>query len=211
MAFPAQLRQTVTQGVQVKNLIGIAAIAASALATLPAQAQILLNGDFQANLGSPTSWTSSGAPVTVVAYTPAGNNAAVFAPSVTGSLLTQSITGLTFGELYRVSFNLDASPTGAYSFTAGAGAGSLNLSGVATGFVVTPLSGSFLFTATGTSQLLSFSTPGTPTSTQTLILDNVTVQTAPAPLPLLGVAAAFAWSRKLRRRIKDSEKAGALA
>jgi hypothetical protein len=194
----------------VKKFIGFAAIVGSALATLPAQAQILLNGNFQSNLGSPASWTSTLTPVTVVAYTPLGNRAAEFAPSGIGSLLTQSITGLTFGEQYRVSFGLDVFSAGTYSFSASAGAGSLVFSGVSAG-PITPLGGSFVFAATGTSQLLSFSTPGTPSNQQFLYLDNVTVQTVPGPLPLLGAAAAFGWSRKIRRRIKDSEKAGALA
>ena len=35
--------------------------------------------------------------------------------------------------------------------------------------------------------------------------DNVRVGDVPGPLPLLGVAAAFDYSRKLRKRIKGSE------
>jgi hypothetical protein len=50
---------------------------------------------------------------------------------------------------------------------------------------------------------LTFNSTGTVNVTQTPITFNTTA--VPGPLPILGVGAAFGWSRKLRKRIKSSK------
>jgi len=50
---------------------------------------------------------------------------------------------------------------------------------------------------------LTFDSSGTVNVTQTPITFNTSA--VPGPLPLLGVSAAFGWSRKLRKRIKSSK------
>lgn len=60
------------------------------------------------------------------------------------------------------------------------------------------------FTATATSQTLSFLSKGGPSGVPPLsLLDNVSLKMAdvPGPLGILGVATAFGYSRRLRRRI----------
>ena len=69
------------------------------------------------------------------------------------------------------------------------------------------------FTASATSEVLSFLAIGTNGVPPYLLLDGISLTAndptppspaaVPGPLPLLGVAGAFAWSGKLRRRVKS--------
>jgi hypothetical protein len=51
----------------------------------------------------------------------------------------------------------------------------------------------------------TFDSTGTVSVTQTPITEFVDPASVPGPLPLFGVGAAFAYSRKLRNRIKTSK------
>lgn len=187
-----------------KTVFGSGAIVAAVLIAAPAQshAQILVNGDFQT--GSLSPWVKSGA-VQIVTISPGNFGAQMGA----GTTLAQSITGLTLGLGYTVSFSVrrdGVAPGFGYSFTASAGSGSQAFVGAASGAGYPPVtySGSFQFFASSASESLSFAAGSYPGSYPGWVLDNVSVTQVPGPLPLLGAAAAFAWTRKLRRRIKDS-------
>ncbi len=62
------------------------------------------------------------------------------------------------------------------------------------------------FTATSTSEVLSFLAYGTNGLPPYLLLDGVslTKNAVPGPVPIIGLAAAYGWSSKLRRRIQAS-------
>ena len=69
------------------------------------------------------------------------------------------------------------------------------------------------FTATSTSEVLSFLAYGTNGLPPYLLLDGVslTKNAVPGPVPIIGLAAAYGWSRKLRRRIQTSGRQRGLA
>jgi hypothetical protein len=65
------------------------------------------------------------------------------------------------------------------------------------------------FVASSTSQILKFTAIGGPeifpnSLPPFAMLDNVRLTEVPGPLPLMGVGAAMAWSRQLRRRTKNT-------
>ena len=69
------------------------------------------------------------------------------------------------------------------------------------------------FTATSTSEVLSFLAYGTNGLPPYLLLDGVslTKNAVPGPVPIIGLAAAYGWSSKLRRRIQTSGRQRGLA
>jgi len=56
----------------------------------------------------------------------------------------------------------------------------------------------------GDSNMTSLNSENNSASTNSLVFSPVSSAAVPGPLPLLGAAAAFGWSRQLRRRIKIS-------
>jgi len=136
--------------------------------------------------------------------------------------LSQTITGLVPGNTYELSFYQaagqyapypDQAITAFWDVTFGSSTFQSDTIAVASG---APVSGwqkqSTTFTATNTSQLLSFLSQGTPTGGPPFILlSALSLEPSPAqpssvpgPLPLAGAVAAFGASRKLRRLIKLS-------
>jgi hypothetical protein len=126
--------------------------------------------------------------------------------------LTQVITGLTAGTVFDLKFFYSPRPgvaqssNGAQVSLGGSTIFDIALNGIGnTNTVWTPFSRRF--TATSSTTSLVFTGTGASDSVGALI-DNVTLIEVPAPLPLLGIGAAFGWSRKLRNRIKSSLSQG---
>ncbi len=134
-----------------------------------------------------------------------------------GTTMEQTVNGLIQGHTYELSFSqaagqyapdVDAEITSWWKV--GFGSSPLVDSASMTVAAGAPISAwqsqSMTFTATSTSQLLSFIAQGTPTGAPPFaLLSGVSLTDTtpvPGPLPVLGVAAAFGASRKLRRRIK---------
>lgn len=133
------------------------------------------------------------------------------------SKVSQAVSGLTVGNEYTLNFQYAGSQlTDGTGFTNQAWDVLLGFTQTATSLMNIPSKGfdgwntfSYQFTASSTSELLEF----TPNSTSGanapfLLLDGVSITengappaSVPGPLPLLGAGAAFAWSRRLRRRI----------
>ena len=140
-----------------------------------------------------------------------------------GNTIKQTVNGLTPGHNYSLTFyqaggqfapdpDLDTSEWWTVSF---GGSGPINSStiNVPAGAPVSPWQQQTMtFTASSASQTLSFLAQGLPAGgppfallsgvSLTDITPSPTPNAVPGPLPLLGVAAAFGASRKLRRRIK---------
>jgi hypothetical protein len=130
--------------------------------------------------------------------------------------LSQTINGLVPGRPYELSFYQaagqyapypDQAITGFWDVTFGSSTFQSDTIAVASGAPVSAWQKqTTTFTATNTSQVLSFLSQGTPTGGPPFVLLSAVSLTdttpVPGPLPVLGVAAAFGASRKLRRRIK---------
>ena len=134
------------------------------------------------------------------------------------SKISQNISGLTPGNNYTLAFEYAGSqlkvslaPTSTYQawqFSFGSESGSTSTMNVpSTGFdgwnTFTTQ-----FTASSATQQLEFTPNAIPLDGPFLLLDGVSLTEyspptpVPGPLPLMGAGAAFAWSRRLRRRIK---------
>ncbi len=130
------------------------------------------------------------------------------------SPLEQNITGLEIGSTYTLSFeyahaqesSVDGNTLQHWQVTFGP-------ESFATPEVFLPSHGfrgwytaTTQFTATSTSEVLSFLAYGTPSVPPYLLLDGVslTKNAVPGPVPIIGLAAAYGWSSKLRRRIQAS-------
>jgi len=141
--------------------------------------------------------------------------------------MKQTITGLEIGSTYTLSFEyahaqengVDGNTTQRWEVTFGGDS-------YFTPDVFLPSHGfkgwytaTTEFTATATSEVLSFLAYGTPSVPPYLLLDGVSLtknsvpeppvppvpgDAAPGPLPMIGLAAAYGWSSKLRRRIQAS-------
>ena len=133
------------------------------------------------------------------------------------ALISQVISGLSIGSPYQLSFDWGASVctvvppcdtlppfNSGWDITFGSNADSVNSGPVPFQSFSGWKTYSNIFTATATSQTLSFLSKGGPSGVPPLsLLDNVslTMADAPGPLGILGVATAFGYSRRLRRRI----------
>ena len=140
-----------------------------------------------------------------------------------GDTMEQTVNGLIQGHTYELSFSQaagqyapdpDVQITSWWRVTFGSSPfiDSATMT-VASGAPISAWQSQTMnFTATSTSQLLSFLAQGTPIGgppfallsgvSLTDITPPPTPTAVPGPLPVLGVAAAFGASRKLRRRIK---------
>jgi hypothetical protein len=134
-----------------------------------------------------------------------------------GNTMEQTVNGLIPGHTYELSFSQAAgqyAPDPDLQITSwwrvGFGSSPLVDSAIMTVAAGDPISAwqsqTMTFTATSTSQLLSFLAQGTPVGgppfslLSGVSLTDTTTTSVPGPLPVLGVAAAFGASRKLRRR-----------
>jgi len=177
-----------------------------------------------------TGWTVGGVEVAVV--NTLFNEAGVQFPAqegdqfldLTGGInnsatnnISQAVSGLNVGSAYTLSFFVGSASNNSNFFPSTV---NVSLGGVSQGSFTN-------LSATSTLQWQKFSIDFTPTSTSQNIaffngnslnnfigaLDNVTLDLAavsgppsvPGPLPLLGVGAAFGYSRRLRTRIKTSK------
>lgn len=145
-----------------------------------------------------------------------------------GSSLDTVSFGTAGGDLYVFRYNAnvaDATGSGSLTYTANALNGMLLSTGQTawSGTSGTPTAGTLSLsngstvTATsdpggspsgflplsGTSVVLT-TTWATNDSLVSSLQNNIQLEPAPAPLPILGAVAAFGWSRKLRRRIRES-------
>jgi len=134
------------------------------------------------------------------------------------SKISQNISGLTAGNNYTLTFEyagsqLEASqfPTStdqAWQFSFGFQPGSTSTMNVPSRGFDGWNTYTTQFTATGPSTALEFTPNSTSLDGPFLLLDGVSLTEyspptpVPGPLPLMGAGAAFAWSRRLRRRIK---------
>lgn len=134
---------------------------------------------------------------------------------------SQTVTGLTVGNVYELAFEYAFGQQGGFDgATTQRWTGSFGSDAFATP-LVNPASHGFeawqtatyQFTATSTSQTLQFLSEGTPGLPPMALLDGVTMfdvtppADAPGPLPLLGLGASLAWSRRLRQRLKQGDVA----
>lgn len=138
-----------------------------------------------------------------------------------GNTIEQTINGLTPNETYTLTFSQaagqyapdpDQAITAWWDVSFGSSSFQSTTMSVASGDPVSAWqSQSRSFTATSSSQVLRFLSQGTPTGGPPFaLLSGVSLTPdagpptaqAPGPLPLAGVAAAFGFSRKVRRRIK---------
>lgn len=133
------------------------------------------------------------------------------------ALISQVISGLSIGSAYELSFDWGAGVckvvppcntpppfNSGWDITFGSHTDSVNSGPVPFQSFSGWKTYSNIFTATATSQTLSFLSKGGPSGVPPLsLLDNVslTMADAPGPLGILGVATAFGYSRRLRRRI----------
>lgn len=129
--------------------------------------------------------------------------------------IAQVITGLTIGASYQLSFDwgagvcsvvppCDTPPpsNSGWDITFGTNTDSVNSGPVPFQSFSGWQTYAKVFTATATSQTLSFLSKGGPTGVPPMsLLDNVSVTAVPGPFGILGVASAFGCSRRLRRRI----------
>ncbi len=133
------------------------------------------------------------------------------------ALISQVITGLSIGSPYELSFDwgasvcmvvppCDTSPpfNSGWKITFGSNTASVNSGPVPFQSFSGWKTYTNIFTATATSQTLSFLSRGGPSGVPPLsLLDNVSLRKAdvPGPLGILGIATAYGYSRRLRRRI----------
>lgn len=136
------------------------------------------------------------------------------------SKISQNISGLTAGLDYTLAFQYAGSQLNFVGFsgtTDQAWQFSFDSQPGSTTTMSVPNSGfdgwntyTTQFTASGASAQLEFTPNSTSTQGPFLLLDGVSLTEysppgptpVPGPLPLMGAGAAFAWSRRLRRRIK---------
>jgi hypothetical protein len=129
--------------------------------------------------------------------------------NVTGGI-SQSITGLITGATYTLQFFYANNPAGASS-SANVSIGSLTTSITHSGSVGTSLAtmnyttGTYTFTALGTTQLLSFVSTDPSADQNGIVLDNVSINLLSVPEPAscamlgLGLLAAGVYTRSRRR------------
>jgi len=133
------------------------------------------------------------------------------------ALISQVITGLSIGFPYQLSFDwgasvcmvvqsCDASPPfiSGWDVSFGSSTASVNNGPVPFQSFSGWKTYTNIFTANATSQTLSFLSKGGPSGVPPLsLLDNVSLRKAdiPGPLGILGIATAYGYSRRLRRRI----------
>jgi hypothetical protein len=130
--------------------------------------------------------------------------------------ISQTISGLTVGASYELSFDWAAGQCVTYGIYCGgefnsgwAIAFGSDMDSVNSGNLAAQTFNGWLpynkvFTATASSQTLSFLSRGGPSSSNPKsMIDNVSLRKVevPGPLGILGVATAFGYSRRLRRRI----------
>ena len=133
------------------------------------------------------------------------------------ALISQVITGLSIGSPYELSFDwgasvcmvvppCDTSPpfNSGWKITFGSNTASVDSGPVPFQSFSGWQTYTNIFTATATSQTLSFLSRGGPSGVPPLsLLDNVSLKKVdvPGPLGILGIATAYGYSRRLRRRI----------
>lgn len=123
--------------------------------------------------------------------------------------ISQTVTGLTVGNLYNLSFawaaaqqsGFSGATTEAWTVTLGSNTVSTTIDNNATHGFVPWTQASFLFTATATSELLSFLAAGTPAGTPPFsLLDGVSLVAAPEPATwsvlLVAIAGLAVWGRR---------------
>ena len=134
------------------------------------------------------------------------------------SKISQNISGLTAGQDYTLTFEyagsqlsgFDGSTNQAWQFSFGSESGSTGTMNVSSRGFDGWNTYTAQFTASSSTQQLEFTPNSTSEDGPFLLLDGVSLTDnsapgpapVPGPLPLMGAGAAFAWSRRLRRRIK---------
>jgi hypothetical protein len=141
------------------------------------------------------------------------------------AMISQTITGLTIGSSYQLSFDwgagvctvvppCDTPPpfNSGWDISFGLATDSVNSGPVPFQSFSGWQTYSKIFTATATAQTLSFLSKGGPTGVPPMsLLDNVSVAevpSVPGPLGILGLATAFGCSRRLRGRISGRIRRG---
>jgi hypothetical protein len=195
MLTPARLNPALLR--LVATFSGLSIGASLLLCAQPSHAlNLVTNGDFET--GDFTGWTLSGnTGFTSVQNTPTcvfGSQCAFVGPIGSLGYLVQNLA-TTPGQIYDISFDW---------FTDGGIPNVLAMSFEGnTLFSISDVLASGTYTgqvtATTSGSLLSFSYQNDPSYNQ---FDNVSVTPVPGPLPLLGVAAAFGYSRKLRKSMQ---------
>jgi hypothetical protein len=178
----------------------------------------------QAGLGASQGWPQGNNTGLNVASVTSVNSAdgsgwflSVDADPIFGNVVAQTITGLTPGDSYILSFSQAAAQYAGYpdqaitawwDVTFGTSTFQSTIMAVASGDPVSAWqSQSTTFTASSSSQVLNFLAQGTPGGGPPFALlsgVSVTPDPVPGPLPVAGVAAVLGFSRKLRRRIKHA-------
>lgn len=199
-----------------KVLIG-AALVAPLVLVAPVQAQVINlvdNANFSADFVADPDlgWVKTGDPSTVSIVGGVANVSAIG----TAAGFRQNIP-TTPGDLYSVSF-LFAGALAVAPYTAEVKFGGNTVYSVSNSpnplqniGLGLPQTYTASFWAVNPTTLLEFSAFSASASpfTASFQFDDVSVERVPGPLPLLGAVAAFAWSRKLRARIKDARQQGA--
>lgn len=185
------------------------ALAVAALLAPSAQAQIVIND----TSFSGAAW--GGPPITTF-----GPTAQVALVGGSGQLTRNAAFALPSAGLYQLSFDLTltgAAAPSTYSVgTSLSGTGpSINFGTISGSLAAFPFNStsvapSYLFYATApvTTYNLAYSLVASAATTFTF--DNVKVEQVPGPLPVIGALAAFGWSRKLRKKVKESDDARSL-
>lgn len=195
-------------------------------------APVLINGSFETPGGGPSFTTLPSGSPTIAGWIVGGNgidyiggywqasdgsNSLDLNALAPGSI-SQTVTGLTVGTRYRISFDIAGNPDGGPAIKSL----EVDLDGMSqdtelfdtTGMSKSAMgwsSRSFDFTATNASQLLAFVSTTTANSGNSTYpqafgpaLDNVSIQSVPEPLTLSLFGAGLAGASALRRRRKNT-------
>jgi chitinase len=173
----------------------------AAIAATPAQAiNLVQNGGFET--GDLTGWIAGGFSPTTFVTNSGGFSALTATTSVNPGTLSQNLTGFTPGNEYQLSFFLNTLGSAPNGLTASVGSSQIvSLTDITIdGF----LNYTANFTASGTSQTLTFSGFNNPDSS---LLDDISVTDAPTAVPFdfspnlgIGVLGGLYAAKKLSKK-----------